>query len=241
MASPRTDLPLLEGGPHPSKRIQPTRDPDAPEIRPHCFICGPLPSPLSWQGNAPSCPLPLNENDYTCSRPALAPYAKGLSKTMQQRAPATTNMSASSSSHRPRKPPADTPHAPQSPSVFPRVSASSHSAAEQNKSRALRQLVPASSCSPSYCSRAVGESRDEVESEPAEPAAALRLPEDARRPPAGTVGTSCRSAGTHSSAHRPPELGYCCHLITGPKSFKAWGCPGHGTVYYPPSHHWLGH
>ena len=54
-----------------------------------------LRSPSSWQGNAPSCPLPLREADYTCSRACSQPTCKGISKPMQQSAPPTTSMSAS--------------------------------------------------------------------------------------------------------------------------------------------------
>lgn len=80
--------------------------------------------------------------------PALSPPAKGFQNPCSRVPRPQQACPLPSPSRRPRKPPTDTPRAPLNPSVFPGVSASTHSAAEQTKSRAQRQLVPDDSCFP---------------------------------------------------------------------------------------------
>lgn len=111
--------------------------------------------------------------------PALSPSAKGFQNPCSRGPRPQQACPLPSPSHRPRKPPTNTPRAPLNPSVFPGVSASTHSAAEQTKSRAQRQLVPDSSCFP------------------------LLEQGSGREPGRGGARTSLPSAGAHSSAPAP--------------------------------------
>lgn len=209
---PEPTLPLLEGGPHPSKRVQPTQDPDAPEIRPHCFICGP-PQSIVLARQRPQPPFTTEGGRLHVLTSLLSAHLRRDFQNPCSRGPRPQQTCPlPSPARRPRKPPTGTPRAPLNPSVFPGVSASTHSAAEQTKSRAQRQLVPDSSCFPLL---EQGSGRERGRGGARARGARTSLPSSPTTL-AGTVGTSRRSVGTHSCAHRHP---------------------GHSTVY-PPSHRW---